>query len=224
MPLPSKNLQSVVPSVNRVPSESADRSLQAVTDAIASHKGALEVSSALSGLYLDSMRRIVSTRAAFDRARELEGADDPRPERLMRAARLARKDEHKFLDLIDQAARGLCDCLCLKSRGYLETIAELTARSNSQAPEALRRQNRQYFLLLNIYQKALLFKWDLPAELLQRDIANQLELLSQERTGSHTSDELRSSLGATSKGRLARRPNSPSSNDVGSENANDETK
>jgi hypothetical protein len=123
MPLSSKNLQNAVPSVTRVRSESTDRALRAVTPAIATDQGALAVSSALSGLYLKSIRRILSTRAAFDRARELEGAEDPRPERLMRAARLACKDERKFLDLIDRAARGLSDCLGFESRGRLEAIA-----------------------------------------------------------------------------------------------------
>ena len=143
MPHSSRNLQKVVPSARKVRSESSDRSLQAVTQAIARGEGALAVSSALSGFYLDSLRRILETRAAFDRARQLEASDDPR------RARFACKDEEKFLDVLDRATRGLSDCLGLKSRVYLETIAELTARSNSQAPEDLRRQNRQYFPLLD---------------------------------------------------------------------------
>ena len=121
-------------SIRSVPS---DKLLQAVTQAIADGRGALVITSALAGLYLDPLRRILDARAAYDRARDLERTDDPRQ------ARFACKDEQKFLNLIDQAARGIGNCLGLNGRVYLEAIAELTARGNSETPEALRRQHSQ---------------------------------------------------------------------------------
>jgi len=196
--------------------------LQAVTQAIADGRGALVITSALAGLYLDPLRRILDARAAYDRARDLERTHDPRQ------ARFACKDEQKFLNLIDQAARGIGNCLGLNGRVYLEAIAELTARGNSETPEALRRQHSQDFMLLNLYQQALLFKWDLPADFLQRAVGSQLELLNEEAAKGELqpsgANELPSSSGGPSKRRSAQPHNSPFRNDGGSENANGEIK
>jgi hypothetical protein len=177
MRISSSRLSTGVPPTTlfESPRKYSDRSLQALTESITKRADVATLSVRMSELYLDVLQRVIDARSEFDRARELKAANDPRWKNAMRTARLACRDEEKFLCLVDRAIRGLCECMGMKTRIYFETISEINARKNQDVPDKLRQNNMRLRLTNMMLTKAIMFNLKVPDELLREGMDQELE-------------------------------------------------
>jgi hypothetical protein len=150
------------------------RVLQTVADRISQGADAISVASALSELYLSVLQRILQIRPDLDRARQLQRAHDPAWKQSARAARFACKDEKEYLCLVDQACRGLCDCLGIRSRISFEAIAKINERKYPDPSEELKRKHTGDLMMITMLKKAILYNLDIPYDLLHADMPDGL--------------------------------------------------
>jgi hypothetical protein len=156
--------------VSKSSSTHRHRALQTVADCISQDADAMSVASALSEQYISALQRILRIRIDLDRARQLQRAHHPGWEQLMRVARFAWKDEMEYFRLVDQACRGLCDCLGVKTRISFETIAKINARNDHDTPEELLQQHTRDLLEKTMLRKAIMYNLTLPDEFLRHGL------------------------------------------------------
>src|ERR1700674_2184351 len=150
------------------------RVLQVVADRISQDADAMSVASALSELHLGVLQRIIHIGTDLDRVLELQRTHDPGWKQLARAARFACKDEVEYFRLFNQACRGLCDCLGIRTRISFEAIAKINERKYPDPSEELRRQHTGDLMMITMLRKAILYNLDIPYDLLQADMPDGL--------------------------------------------------
>lgn len=151
------------------------RVLQAAADRISHGADATSAASALRELYFTALQRILRIRTDLDQARQLERAHDPGWEQSARAARFACKNEMEYFRLLDQACRGLCDCVGMRTRISFETIAKINARKYQDPSEKLRRQHTRDLFMITLLRKSIIYNLPLPDELLRDGMESELK-------------------------------------------------
>jgi hypothetical protein len=99
----------------------------------------LETAYALSELYIDPLQGILNVYAAVNQAHQLLEAGDCRWKAKYHRARLALRDEKKYLRLVDQAVRNISCSTGLKGRVRIQQIANIRAGpSHGKSKEEIR--------------------------------------------------------------------------------------
>ncbi|HVA94684.1 MAG TPA: hypothetical protein VNI36_07250 [Candidatus Dormibacteraeota bacterium] len=157
------------------PRKYPDRSLQTVAESISKRTDIETISVAMSALCLDALQRIIDVRSDLDRARELKTANDPSWKNAMRTARFACRDEGKLLSLVNQAIRGLCECMGMRTRISFEEISKINARKYPDPSEELRRELTRLLCRNAMLEKAYLFKFTLPEILWTEEMKEEMK-------------------------------------------------
>jgi hypothetical protein len=126
----------------------------ALRETIRADGDAIAIAAAAASVYAHLLDRALALSRRFDDARQVEHQSS---KEFIRAARLAMRDEQNLFELADQAVRGLCDSVGLRSRIWLEASANAHGSNDETPSDELAKLRLNYLFFQTLYEKSRLY-------------------------------------------------------------------